>query len=141
MTATATFDLLDLPTQILNDLAAGSAIEDLAAILCRLTEAHVPGHIASIMQMGEDGASAALSGLARGIALAGALRLAATSAWWQRGRSNGVNGALAARRHARSPGDHDAVAAIAFGLQQSGIGRTHHVCKILVFRASLGYTC
>ncbi|WP_158540764.1 hypothetical protein [Thiomonas sp. X19] len=70
MTATATFDLLDLPTKILNDLAAGSAIEDLAAILCRLTEAHVPGHIASIMQMGEDGASAALSGLARGITLA-----------------------------------------------------------------------
>ncbi len=55
MTSTARRDLLDLPIKILNDLAAGSAIQDLAENLCRLAEAHVPGYIASIMQVGEDG--------------------------------------------------------------------------------------
>jgi diguanylate cyclase (GGDEF)-like protein len=49
------FDLLDLPTRILNGLAAGEPIGELAATLCRLVEAHTPGRIASVMHMGDDG--------------------------------------------------------------------------------------
>ncbi|MDY0329466.1 MAG: EAL domain-containing protein [Thiomonas sp.] len=47
--------LLDLPGKMLQGLAEGRPIAELAALLCRLTEQVAPGRIASILRLGEDG--------------------------------------------------------------------------------------
>lgn len=54
MRADITTSMLELSTQILHDLAAGSPPAELAARLCLLVERQTPGRIASILVMRED---------------------------------------------------------------------------------------
>lgn len=52
----STLGLLDLPSGILQGLAAGRPVAELAALLCRMAEEAAPGRIASVLSLGEDGA-------------------------------------------------------------------------------------
>ncbi|MFZ5578538.1 MAG: EAL domain-containing protein [Pseudomonadota bacterium] len=47
--------LLDLPRDILRGLGEGRPIAELAAMLCRMAEQEVPGHVASILRLEADG--------------------------------------------------------------------------------------